>query len=81
MIQRKRKNKIIIINVDNKQLRELIGLNQTQVANELGVVQSTVAMWENGKNKPRTERLIQLARLYGCTVDELLAEEDGGKSA
>lgn len=51
------------------------GLSQQEVATLLGVAQSTVAMWENGTNTPRVKRLLQLAELYGCTMEELLRED------
>lgn len=58
-----------------KRIRENAGLTQAQVANTLGVRQSTVAMWENGENHPRADKLLLLADILGCTVDELLREK------
>lgn len=59
-----------------KWCRENIELTQTEVAKMLGVSQSTVSMWESGESKPRTEKLVALARLYKCTVDDLLKEDE-----
>ena len=56
--------------------RKRIGLTQAQVAEKLGVHQSTVFLWEKGQTKPRVRLLPQLATLYGVTVDELLSEEN-----
>ena len=55
--------------------RERAGLTQKETADALGVDQSAVSLWENGKNYPRAAQLVKLASLYGCTVDELLKEE------
>ena len=49
--------------------------SQEQLANELGVDRSTVAKWESGKSLPRTELLIKLADIFGCTIDELVRGE------
>jgi len=55
-----------------KALREKTGLRQQDVSEKLNVTQSTIAMWETGKNRPRADLLPKIAALYGCTVDELL---------
>ena len=57
-----------------KTLREKNKLTQISLATALGVKQSTVAMWENGENKPRADKLKKLAEILNCTVDELLRE-------
>lgn len=57
-----------------KVLREKANLTQAQVAEALSIGQSTVSMWENGENLPRADKLPQLARLLGCTVDDLLGD-------
>lgn len=52
--------------------REKTGLTQREVAEKLGVDQSAVSFWETGKTAPRAALLVQVAKLYNCTVDELL---------
>lgn len=42
------------------------------VAKEMGVQRSTVAMWEAGESVPRADKLPKLAALYKTTVDELM---------
>ena len=59
-----------------KEAREKAGLTQQDLANELGVGQSTVAMWETQKSLPRTDKLPALAKILDCTIDELLKGED-----
>ena len=58
-----------------KKKREEAQLTQAQVAAHLGVGQSAVAMWETGEATPRAANLIALAKLFNCTVDELLTQE------
>lgn len=60
--------------VNIKKAREKVGLTQQELANELGVVQSTVAMWETQSSLPRADKLPALAKVLGCTIDELLKE-------
>ena len=62
--------------VNIKEAREKAGLTQQDLANELGVGQSTVAMWETQKSLPRTDKLPALAKILDCTIDELLKGED-----
>jgi len=57
-----------------KKTRIASGLTQTDVAKELGLNQSTVSMWETGTSMPNPRLLPEIAKLYHCTVDELLAE-------
>ena len=60
--------------VNIKKAREKVGLTQQELANELGVVQSTVAMWETQSSLPRADKLPAMAKVLGCTIDELLKE-------
>lgn len=50
------------------------GLSQVEVAKRIGVSDAAVSMWETGKTRPRASRLLKLANLYRCTVDELLSD-------
>lgn len=51
-------------------------MKQWQVAEALGVDQTTVHLWEAGKTKPRAELLPKVATLYDCSIDELLRNEE-----
>lgn len=55
--------------------RRNAGLSQVEVAKKLGITDAAVSMWENGKTYPRTAFLSKLAQIYGCTVDEMLADQ------
>ncbi len=54
------------------------GLSQDEVARRLDVTQGAVSQWEDGSCLPRADKLPELAKMFGCTVDELFI--DGGKS-
>ncbi len=56
--------------------RTKTGLSQRAVAKKLGITDAAVCLWETGKTMPRATLLPKLAALYGCTVDELLREDD-----
>ena len=44
-------------------LRELLGMTQERLAEEIGAQRSTVARWENGKHEPRGGYLKALKKL------------------
>lgn len=48
------------------------GLNQTSLAKAVGVHQSRVSLWLQGRNNPDLPSAISLARALGVTVDSLL---------
>ena len=50
--------------------------SQKEVANLLGVSVTAVNKWEIGETFPRVNRLIALSKLYGCSVEELLADRE-----
>lgn len=51
------------------------GLTVLQAADRLGVSDAAVYQWETGVYLPTAKRLKEIAALYHCTVDELLAPE------
>lgn len=58
-----------------KNIRERVGLTQAEVAKALNVGQSAVAAWETGRALPRADKLIDIAKLLNCTIEELLKKE------
>lgn len=58
-----------------KERRAAVGLLQKDVAKKLNVTNQAVSNWENGNNKILKKYQKPLAKLYNCTVDELLKEE------
>ena len=55
-----------------KTLRKEKGLTQEQLGERLGVSSRSVSRWENGVNLPDFDLLLELCRLYGVSLDELL---------
>ena len=51
-------------------------LRQEQAADALHIERSTVAKWETGKAKPRADKLPAIARLYQCSIGELLSTNE-----
>ncbi|WP_174436431.1 helix-turn-helix transcriptional regulator [Azospirillum brasilense] len=54
-----------------RDLRKQLSLTQAELAERLGVAQSTVARWERGSEISQ-ENLLPLAKLAGQTVDQFL---------
>ena len=57
-----------------QKMRLARGLTQAKLAEALDVDTSTVTKWETGKAKPRADKLPLLAKILGCSIDELFAE-------
>ncbi len=55
-----------------KDLRKKHGLNQFELAEEIGISVDTVRRWESNKQVPRADELSNLASVLRITVDELL---------
>jgi len=53
-------------------LREKYMLTQREVAQKLNVNRATISKWETGKFLPDTKNLINIAKLYNCTIDDLI---------
>lgn len=56
-------------------MRIRAGMTQTEVANALNVDRSSITHWERGDCLPRAVQLPKIAKLFGCTVDDLLKQE------
>jgi len=56
-------------------LRKKHGLTQEELAEELGVSRQAVSHWECGASMPDIAVLLELSKLYGMTVNEILEPE------
>ena len=54
-----------------KDKRIEIGMTQCEVAEELGIGQTTLSSYEHGRFFPNALVLCDLADLFECTIDEL----------
>lgn len=53
-------------------LRKEKNLSQEALANELGISRQAISKWERAEASPDTDNLIQLAKLYNMSLDDLL---------
>ena len=58
------------------ELRKKNGLSQEELASKLGLSRQAVSKWERAESSPDTDNLICLAKLYNCSLDELLSTEE-----
>lgn len=58
-----------------REAREKAGLTVLQAARQLETSTVTVYNWENGVCTPVAHKLPKIAKLYDCTIDELLLKK------
>lgn len=58
-----------------KQLRKEKKLSQLELAQKLGVAQSTLSTWETGRFEPDSKSLIALSEIFSVSVDYILGRE------
>jgi transcriptional regulator with XRE-family HTH domain len=49
-----------------------MGISQEELAERIGVSRQAVSKWERAESSPDTDNLIELAKVYGVSLDELL---------
>ncbi|WP_347780766.1 helix-turn-helix domain-containing protein [Chromobacterium piscinae] len=54
--------------------RKALGMNQEDLAEKLGVGLEAISRLERGRIKPTLVRLLELAEVLGCSVNDLLSE-------
>lgn len=59
-----------------KEKRENMNITQSKLAEMLKVDRSSIAKWETGEAFPRADKLPQLAKILGCTIDDLFTEQE-----
>ena len=70
------KIKVMNYGIFFKNARKESGLTQQQVADKMGIRQSNVSDWENDISRPEYEKLVELTKLYGVSVYDLLGVPD-----
>jgi transcriptional regulator with XRE-family HTH domain len=57
--------------IDMRELRTRSGLTQQQVTEALRIAMSTLQYWESGQRQPESGILPDIAKLFGCSIEEL----------
>ncbi|MGN1416989.1 MAG: helix-turn-helix domain-containing protein [Oscillospiraceae bacterium] len=57
-------------------LRRENNYTQEQLADILGVSRQAISKWESNISYPETDKLIRMSRMFGCTTDYLLLDEE-----
>ncbi len=57
--------------------RKKMGLSQEELAARIGVSRQAVSKWERAEASPDTDNLIELSKVYGVTLDEMLRGKPG----
>lgn len=50
-------------------------MTQEKLAERMGVSRQTISKWETGEAVPELDKLVELSRLFSCTIDALLKED------
>ena len=53
-------------------LRKQRGWSQEELGSQIGVTRQTVSKWEMGQSTPELEKLVELSRLFGMSIDQLV---------
>ena len=59
-----------------RERRRARGLTQEQLSEEIGTSRQHLGKVEIGKNGLSVEKLVKIARVLGCTVDDLCRENE-----
>jgi len=52
--------------------REKMGWTQRDLAEKVGLSETTIWNYENGRREPRLQDLKKFAQIFNCTIDELI---------
>ncbi|GAB3295438.1 hypothetical protein GCM10027511_09210 [Hymenobacter humi] len=64
-----------MINTNLKFCRRELALTQAQMADKLGIKRSLVGAYEEGRAEPRLATLVNMSRLFGITLDQLVTTD------
>ena len=57
-------------------MRRTSKVKQRELAQYLGVTPSAISRWESHKNEPTYAHIVEMCKLFGCTIDELMADDE-----
>ncbi|WP_196603405.1 helix-turn-helix transcriptional regulator [Pectinatus haikarae] len=55
--------------IEEKRIK--LGFTQKQLADKIGVDRATVGKWELGISIPRVEKLLMLAKILNCSIEDI----------
>lgn len=58
-------------------LRKKFGYSQQELADKLSVTRQTISNWECGQGAPTIDKAVELALIYGISLDDLVEEDVG----
>ena len=58
------------------ELRKENGFSQEELAEKLNVARQTISKWETGMTVPDTNNLIELSKIFGISIDDLVGKKD-----
>ena len=53
-------------------LRKRKGMNQEELAEQLGVSRQSVSKWESNNSYPETDKIVQICNIFNCSMDDLI---------
>lgn len=62
-----------------RRIRKEHGITQAAVAAEVGIAQASLCQIERETKNPSLQVGAAIARVLGCTVEDLLGKEEGGE--
>jgi len=66
----------ITIGKNITRLRKLVNMTQFELAEKLNYSDKSVSKWEQGNGVPDVRILVQIASIFGVTIDELVHEQE-----
>ncbi|MBD1373776.1 helix-turn-helix transcriptional regulator [Hazenella sp. IB182357] len=64
-----------VVGVQLKRYRNKIGWSQQRLSEEVGIPQTTISDFENGRYLPDVIQAISLAKIFGISVYNFIEEE------
>lgn len=67
-----------VFNHNLSEIRMKRGISQKDMANSIGVAQSTYSLYEKGAREPNIDKIIKITEVLGISADKLLGIEKNG---
>ena len=56
-----------------REIRKAKGLTMKELGEAIGVTESAIGLYENGRRKPDYIKLQRIAQTLGCSIEDLIA--------